>query len=150
MEIKISDFYHVSPIQIRFNDVDGFGHVNNTIIQEYFDIGRVHYLRNTLGGDDLWKDGRHLVIVSNKTDFFRQTMAEDLIKVYTRIYQIGGKSLKMLQCLMKQGEEIPIAICDSVMVGFRKETGEGMAIPDDWRQAFNTFEKGRLTPNTDQ
>ena len=28
-------FRHVMPLQIRFNDVDKFGHVNNTV---YFDL----------------------------------------------------------------------------------------------------------------
>ena len=37
----LEDFYHVTGIQIRFNDADGFGHVNNTIIQEYFSTLRI-------------------------------------------------------------------------------------------------------------
>jgi acyl-CoA thioester hydrolase len=143
-------FFHETPIQIRFNDVDGFGHVNNTVIQEYFDIGRVHYLQDALGADNLWKDGRHLVIVSNKTDFFQQTMPNDQIKVLTRIYQLGGKSLRMLQWVIKAGEEAPTATCDSVMVGFNNAAGEGMVLPEDWRAAFNRLEKGRLTPDTFQ
>ena len=31
---------HTLPIQIRFNDVDQMGHVNNAVIMEYFDIGK--------------------------------------------------------------------------------------------------------------
>ncbi|GAO28420.1 acyl-CoA thioesterase [Geofilum rubicundum] len=142
------DFFHETPIQIRFNDVDGFGHVNNTVIQEYFDIGRLHYLKEALGADKLWKDGRHLVIVSNKTDFFQQTLPDDQIRVLTRIYQLGGKSLRMMQWILKSGETAPTATCDSVMVGVN--SGEGMIIPDDWRSDFNQLEKGRLIPDTAQ
>lgn len=144
------DFFHETPIQIRFNDVDGFGHVNNTVIQEYFDIGRLHYLKEALGADKLWKDGRHLVIVSNKTDFFQQTLPDDQIRVLTRIYQLGGKSLRMMQWILKSGETAPTATCDSVMVGVNSTSGEGMIIPDDWRSDFNQLEKGRLIPDTAQ
>ncbi len=145
--MEMNEFFHETSIQIRFNDVDGFGHVNNTVVQEYFDIGRVHYFQDALGADNLWKDGRHLLIVSNKTDFFQQTMPGDKIKVLTRIYQLGGKSLRMLQWILKVGETAPTATCDSVMVGFNNATGEGMVLPDDWRADFNRLEKGRLIPN---
>lgn len=145
-----NEFFHETAIQIRFNDVDGFGHVNNTIIQEYFDIGRVHYLQDALGAENLWKDGRHLVIVSNKTDFFQQTMPNDRVKVLTRIYQLGGKSLRMMQWIIKEGETKATASCDSVMVGFNLASGEGMVLPEDWRSHFNRLEKGRLIPGTVQ
>ncbi len=148
--MELSEFFHETPIQIRFNDVDGFGHVNNIVIQEYFDIGRVHYLKDALGAENLWKDGRHLVIVSNKTDFFEQTMPDDKIRVFTRIYQLGGKSLRMIQWILKEGVSTPTATCDSVMVGFNSATSKGMQIPDDWRSDFNQLEKGRLIPDTAQ
>lgn len=148
--MELNEFFHETPIQIRFNDVDGFGHVNNTVIQEYFDIGRVHYLNDALGVKNLWKDGRHLVIVSNKTDFFQQTMSDDKVKVLTRIYRLGGKSLRMLQWVLKEGETSPTATCDSVMVGFNTATGEGMLLPDDWRSDFNRMERGRLIPDKAQ
>jgi len=147
MELK--DFFHETPIQIRFNDVDEFGHVNNTVIQEYFDIGRIHYFHASLGADNLWKDGRQLVIVSNKTDFFQQTLSNDKIRVLTKIYRLGSKSLRMLQWIMKEGEKSATATCDSVMVGFNGNTGQGMVLPDDWRVDFNRLEKGGLIPGTD-
>ncbi len=31
---------HTTPIQIRFNDVDQMGHVNNAVIMEYLDLGK--------------------------------------------------------------------------------------------------------------
>jgi acyl-CoA thioester hydrolase len=86
--MALEEFYHATPIQIRFNDVDGFEHVNNTIIQEYFDIGRVHYLREAFGGE-LWKNDKVVLIVSIKTDFFKQTLPDDQVRVLTRVYHLG-------------------------------------------------------------
>ena len=31
---------HRTDIQIRFNDVDQMGHVNNAVIMEYLDLGK--------------------------------------------------------------------------------------------------------------
>ncbi len=39
MDVHTIAFNQEDPIQIRFNDIDLLGHVNNTIIQEYFDFG---------------------------------------------------------------------------------------------------------------
>ena len=34
------------PIQLRFNDVDGFGHINNNAYFAYYDLGKEDYLMN--------------------------------------------------------------------------------------------------------
>ena len=39
-EIK---FRHTLPIQLRFNDVDKFGHVNNTVYFSFYDLGKTEY-----------------------------------------------------------------------------------------------------------
>ena len=36
---KEEKFYHRLPIQIRFNDVDRYGHVNNNAYFAYYDLG---------------------------------------------------------------------------------------------------------------
>ena len=36
-------FNHTLPIQLRFNDVDKFGHVNNTIYFSFYDLGKTEY-----------------------------------------------------------------------------------------------------------
>ena len=33
-------FHHTLPIQLRFNDVDKFGHVNNTVYFSFYDLGK--------------------------------------------------------------------------------------------------------------
>ena len=148
MEHHLFDFHHRLFIQIRFNDVDGFGHINNAIYQEYFDLGRVDYIEKTLG-PLFGAEDQHLVVVSNKTDFTRPLYLKDEIEVFTRIYRLGNKSLRMIQWLVKKGEETPRVTCDSVMVGFITTKEKGMVLPEVWRQRFNVFEKGRLIPDKD-
>lgn len=36
-------FHHALPIQLRFNDVDKFGHVNNTVYFSFYDLGKTEY-----------------------------------------------------------------------------------------------------------
>ena len=39
-EERSKEFHNVVPLQIRFNDVDKFGHVNNTIYFQFYDSGK--------------------------------------------------------------------------------------------------------------
>ncbi len=149
MEHHITDFNHELPIQIRFNDIDGFGHINNAVFQEYFDLGRIHYLKQTLG-NHLGVNDQHVVVVSNKTDFSKPLYLWDEAKVFTRIYKLGGKSLRMMQWIIKNGEDSPRVVCDSVMAGYIPPLEKSMVLPTHWRTLFNDFEKGTLIPDTDQ
>ena len=49
-------FHHALPIQLRFNDVDKFGHVNNTVYFSFYDLGKTEYFASVCPG--LGKD-RH-------------------------------------------------------------------------------------------
>lgn len=149
MELKNDVFNHVVPLQIRFNDIDRLGHVNNAVVQEFFDLGRISYFNDTLG-NLLGKDGQQLVIVSYKTDFYRQIMPYDEVEVRTKIYKLGNKSIRMWQWIALVGEGSPKAINDSVLSGFYSGTDKSMVIPDEWRQIFHLFEKNMLILDKDQ
>ena len=41
---------HRLDIQIRFNDFDMFGHLNNNAYLEYFDLAKADYFGDVLGG----------------------------------------------------------------------------------------------------
>ena len=45
-EIK---FRHTMPVQIRFSDVDQFGHVNNSVYFSLYDLAKTTYIKDVLG-----------------------------------------------------------------------------------------------------
>jgi len=132
-------FRHVVPIQIRFNDIDMMGHINNAKIQEYFDLGRVHYFLDVFSGP-LFEGELALVIASNKTDFFYPVLFSHHVEVRTSIYHFGNKSLKMLQQIYLVGDGSVVSSCDSVMVCFCKDTQETTAIPASWKETILNYE----------
>lgn len=137
-ETTTHSFRHAVPIQIRFNDIDMMGHINNAKIQEYFDIGRVHYFMNLFG--ELFDGELALVIASNKTDFFYPVLFAHSVEVRTTIYHFGNKSLKMLQQICLVGDGSVVSSCDSVLVCFRKDTKETASIPAEWKETVEKFE----------
>ena len=64
-EIK---FNHTLPIQLRFNDVDKFGHVNNTVYFSFYDLGKASYFETVKGKEIDWKDA-DIVIYDKDKDF---------------------------------------------------------------------------------
>lgn len=135
-------FNHEVDIQIRFNDVDMLGHINNISIQEYFDLGRINYLSKTLG-DFLDTGNNHLVIANYKTSFYSQILFDEQIKVSSKIYEIGNKSIKMIQTITNKSQKV-IASNDCVLVGFNFKNHESIYIPKLWRTSLLEFENGDI------
>ena len=49
---KTSDiFHHQMPAQLRFSDVDRFGHVNNSVYFSLFDMCKTRYFFDVVGKD---------------------------------------------------------------------------------------------------
>lgn len=140
MEQDKIEFQHATPVQVRFNDIDLMGHVNNATIQEYFDLGRMHYLRDVFD-DQLFRGEDTLIIASIATDFAVPVMLHDQVEVKTTIIHIGNKSLKMVQHLVDAQSGTLKAMCRSVMVGVHKKTATAIPIVQEWRERIAKMEK---------
>ena len=88
-------FHHTLPIQLRFNDVDKFGHVNNTVYFSFYDLGKTEYFASVCPGVDWEKTG--IVVVHIEADFVKQIFASDHIAVQTAVSEVGTKSFHLLQ-----------------------------------------------------
>ncbi len=140
--MKKEYFKHRVSVQMRFSDVDGFGHVNNGVYNDYYDIGRMYYMRDVLGWlpGDINQDNQ-LVVVNTKTDFNGQIFLGQDIEVLTSVVSLGNKSLKMVQWIVQKGSEEPLSVSESVMAGFQRSTGTSFVLPDEWREAISDYEK---------
>lgn len=129
---------HTLPIQLRFNDIDGLGHVNNAMQANYFDLGRLHYFEAAITKKVEWTRFP-MVIASVKTDFFAPIFLSEVIEVKTKVKQIGDKSLSMFQELVSD-KGIVKSTCESVMVGFDMKNQCSAPISEEMRSALSAFE----------
>ena len=82
-------FRHRVPIQIRFNDVDGYGHVNNNAYFAYYDLGKESYLAEVLQKD--FRTGKVVPVVANiNANFLFPIFYGDNIVVETRVAHLGA------------------------------------------------------------
>ncbi len=142
MEQQQIEFFFETPIQIRFNDIDSLGHVNNTIIQEYFDLGRMHYFKSVFNPDINWTKFA-AIIASIKTDFVSPVFINNQLLVKTKITKIGNKSMNLVQHITDNDGAIK-AVSHSVMVGFDHKTQGSIPINKEWRDKICAAEKNTI------
>lgn len=122
----------VTNIQIRFNDVDQMGHVNNAVIMEYFDLGKEAFFAER--GLPPEEGDFTVMIVHYDVDFKAQIHYHDKIQVETSIERFGTKSLTVLQRVVNSESGVVCVECRTVMAGYRRSTSSSEVIPDEVKQ----------------
>jgi len=140
IELNNIEFNHQDIIQIRFNDIDVLGHVNNAVQIMYFDFGKVKYFE-ALKNQVLDWSGSDLVMVNVNVDFMEPIFVHNQIVVKTKVYEIGNKSIKLVQMIKDYETGRVKSVCRSVMCGFNPKTNTSLLISDEWRDLINQFEK---------
>lgn len=132
------EFNHSLPIQIRFNDVDKFGHVNNAVYFSFYDLGKTEYFANVCPEVDWERDG--IVVVHIEANFVSQIYGSDHIAVQTAVTEIGTKSFHLVQRVIDTETQEIKCICRSVMVMFDLVKHESKPLNKEWIEAICTFE----------
>ena len=132
------EFHHVMPLQIRFNDVDKFGHVNNTIYFQFYDTTKTNYFASVCPHVD-WEQIA-IVVVKIEAEFLAQIKADDHIAGRTRVVKIGNKSFQLEQDVFDIDTQEVKSRCLSIMVLFDQKRQQTIPFPDEWREAISKFD----------
>ena len=135
-------FRHSSPVQLRFSDMDSFGHLNNAKYLTYFEEARIHYYNDLVNWKYDWSK-RGIILARAEVDFLVTGHFRDKAMIYTRTSKIGSKSITNEYKMVKQtaSEEIVIAKAVTVAVFYNYETNTSSNVPEDWRKAISEFEE---------
>ena len=129
------DFRHRTRIEVRFRDIDSFGHVNNAVIASYVEQARVRYLRDVIYADPV--GNMPLILGMLKIDYLSPVFIDDEVQVGSRVDWIGNSSIAMSH-LLTAGRDL--ARSTSVLVAYDYDKARPMRVPDDWRSAFAAHE----------
>jgi len=135
-----TNFRHFLPIQVRFSDVDVIGHVSNTIYQDYFDYGKVHYFEHVVPDMDFVNLG--IVGASIKIDYLKPIFMKTPIMVETRVSEIGNKSMTMEHNLIEANTKEILSTCKAVMVCYSIKEMKSIPIPDSWKKNILEYDDG--------
>lgn len=126
-------------VQIRFSDIDPLGHVNNTRIQEYFDLGKTDYFFTVLRMEPMV--GKQGVIMANSnSNYFAPVFISENIWVRTRVAKVGNKSISMEQTVVDKDNGQVKASCASVLVAYDFERNDPVEVPLEWKEKIAAHE----------
>lgn len=135
---SLQDFRHHEPVQLRFNDIDVLGHLNNTVYFSLFDTGKALYMKEV----GLRKSGQSrpdTVIANINCTYLKPVVYDDSIFVLTRCSNIGSKSYTLQQLLVDADGDVR-AMCETVMVRFDQTTGQTTEVTAEERRMIEEYE----------
>ncbi|WP_254279934.1 acyl-CoA thioesterase [Haloarcula marina] len=136
-------FEFTTAVDIRYDDLDTYGHVNNVRYGTYFEEARIDYLAEVVGRGDrsfLAADGEGtgIVVANLEIDYERPVRSVDSVTVGVRVPNLGTKSFPFEYEV--RDEAGVVATGESTQVTYDREAEAPQAIPDDWRDAISQFE----------
>jgi acyl-CoA thioester hydrolase len=141
----VERFRHVTPITVRFRDIDAMGHVNNAVFFTYLETARVEYIRNVV----LQTISRNLpeagvILAEISCQFKIPIFYGQAVEVGTRVAEMRNSSILIDQHIEADGQLA--ATAKAVVVHYDYQTGKSARIPDEMRARVEGFEaRGELS-----
>ena len=131
-------YRHRCELQIRFNDVDAFGHVNNSVYFQFYDTGKSAYFYEVNGS--LAADGLGVVIANVNCTFITPIEFGEPIAVETQVSSVGEKSFTMKQRIINTSTGEVKSYATSIMVAFDIRKKASVEITPLWLDNLSKFE----------
>ncbi|MFI3283214.1 MAG: acyl-CoA thioesterase [Rikenellaceae bacterium] len=119
--------------------LDMLGHVNNIVLQNYFDLGKMQYFTDVLGFPPLWSE-EAFIVVNTTTDYFEEVRIEDRFYVTTRVEKVGTKSITFVQDIVSSVTQRVKCHSRSVLVGFDLRRRVGIEVRPELREMILVHE----------
>jgi acyl-CoA thioester hydrolase len=122
---------HCVDIEVRFADLDAYGHVNNAVFFTYLETARIKLLKERLT-DDL-QSGLLFLVVEANCRYLAPINLYDRVRVTLTADRIGRSSFTLNYRIDNGGQRL-FAEASTVMVCFHAPTSASVRIPDSLRQ----------------
>lgn len=121
-------------IQIRFVDLDQFGHVNNAIYLSYLEVSRLPYFDTIIGTIDWLNEG--IILAKAEIDYKIPILLKDQLKIKTWCSRMGSKSFDLSYSILKteNNQDVEVATARTVMVCFNYVKQISISVPDAWKE----------------
>ncbi|MGC8514831.1 MAG: acyl-CoA thioesterase [Thermoplasmata archaeon] len=116
-------------IQVRYADIDSYGHVNNAVFLSYFELGRVNFLRKHISRESI--ENLSIVVARAEVDYISEIKLGDPLTCETWISSVGRTSLVFESVIRKGNKEAAKARITMVHVDGK---GHPEPLPEFYRQ----------------
>jgi acyl-CoA thioester hydrolase len=130
---------HVLPVRVYFEDTDAGGVVYHASFVRFAERGRTDFLRllgtdarQLIDGSDK-REPAAFVVRRMQIDFFRPGRMDDLLEVETRVKELGGASVTLIQTIKRGDQRLVEAEVTVVLVSV---SGRPLRLNEAVRRAF--------------
>ena len=123
-----------SKVNIRFSDLDLFGHVNNAVYLTYFEEARVAYFNEVVGYDYDWST-EGVILARVEIDFVIPVHFKDEVFIRTKCCRMGNKSFDLAyeMFIVIEEKEIMLSSATSVMVMYNYKEKKSILVSEEWK-----------------
>ncbi|WP_158735616.1 thioesterase family protein [Alteribacillus sp. YIM 98480] len=123
-------------VEVKEEDIDEVGHVNNSVFVSYLEKGRGHWYREAgLSFADMAEQNLGTVVVRLDISFQKEARLGEQLQINTKPVKIGKKSFTFEQTIINEKEEV-ILEGTVINVMFDKEARKSIAIAKEIIQCF--------------
>lgn len=122
---------HSVPIELRFSDLDAYGHVNNAT---YFSLLETARTKLFLGKfSEYMAQALHFLVVKAECEYKLPIELQDQLVISLQIDRIGSTSFDIAYRLHNDGDKL-FALAKTVMVCFDGKAKQPTRIPENLKQ----------------
>jgi len=131
----MTEFAFTETVDVRYQDHDTMGHVNNAVYVTYMEQARFAYLTEGLGVPPM---ELNMVVANLTVDFRRPVQFADEVEVAVSVTDVGDTSFTMTY-EVRDGEGVAVE-GETTQVALEPGGRETRRVPEDWRDAIADLE----------
>jgi acyl-CoA thioester hydrolase len=131
----MTEFAYTTTVDVRYQDHDTMGHVNNAIYVTYMEQARSGYLMDALG---VPLDELSMVVANLEVDFRRPVQFAREVEVAAAVTDVGNTSFTMVY-EVRDDEGVAVE-GETTQVALDPGTGDPRSVPQGWRDAIAELE----------
>ena len=142
-----SQFTHPTQLSVRNYEIDWQGILHNAVYLQYFEVGRIEYLKHlgmTIDRTSI-RDQARLVLVRNEINYRSSARFDDLMTIFTRISYIRNTSFTFEGLMVDGNTDRLVSENIAIHVWLDPLSGEPVRVSDDFRMKVRRFEGEHVT-----
>jgi acyl-CoA thioester hydrolase len=139
LRLVTDEYRHRTSVQVRFRDIDAFGHVNNAVFFTYVELARIRYLLDVIKPPTRF-DRLPLILARVELDFRSPIEFGEEVTVETRVERIGRTSFAMRHRMTAGPDGRLAGDVHTVLVAYDYGTARPIPVPDEWRAKIGQHE----------
>ena len=137
--IELDDFKVHTDIEVRFRDLDAFGHVNNAVFATYLEIARTEYWRQVANAKKARDFG--FILARVEIDYVQPIPMFATVRALIRVSEMRSSSFFFHYALASPDGKTVYGAARTVQVMFDYAAGTKISIPDPLRKKISEFEE---------